>query len=106
MKIVSHVFWAAMAITVLPGCAGIATYQEVPGGLYADYKYGKDAEGPVGSKEGKSCANSILGWVGTGDASISTAAANGGITKIYTVEHEVKNILNIYATYCTVVRGD
>jgi len=100
---VSGVFGLAFLMT---GCAGIATYQEVPAGLYADYKYGKDAEGPVGSKEGQACATSILGWFGTGDASIITAANNGGITKVYSVDHKVKNILNVYAEYCTVVHGE
>jgi hypothetical protein len=88
------------------GCAGVATYQEVPGGLYADYKIARDAEGSLGSKEGRSCAQSILGWIATGDASIPAAANNGGITKVSTVDRHVKNILNIYAEYCTVVHGD
>ncbi len=100
-------FWGGVAlIFMLIGCAGIATYNEVPGALYADYTMGRDAEGAVGSKEGRACATSILGWVATGDASIKTAAANGSITNIYSVEREVKNIFNIHATYCTVVRGD
>lgn len=100
---VSAVFGLAFLMT---GCAGIGTYQEVPGGLYADYKFGKDAEGPVGTKEGESCATSILGWFGTGDASIPAAATNGGISKVYTIDHKVKNILNVYAKYCTVVHGE
>jgi hypothetical protein len=100
---ISGAFGLAVLMT---GCAGIATYQEVPAGLYADYKYGKDAEGPIGNKKGKSCATSILGWFGTGDASIAAAANNGGITKVYTVDHKVTNILNVYAQYCTVVHGE
>lgn len=106
MKQTMHFYWVIAAIYLLSGCAGIATYQEVPGGLYANYKMGRDAEGAIGSKVGRACATSILGWVATGDASISAAAANGGISKVNSVDREAKNILNVYATYCTVVHGD
>jgi len=41
-----------------------------------------------------------------GDASISAAAANGGITKIHHVDQETLNILGIYARYMTVVHGE
>ena len=88
------------------GCAGAPTMQEVPGAIYANYQMGKDAEGSVGTKEGRACATSILGWVATGDASIKTAAANGGISKVTSVERESKNIIGVHATYCTVVRGE
>jgi TRL-like protein family len=42
----------------------------------------------------------------TGDASISAAASNGGITKIHHVDHETMNILGIYAKYTTIVYGE
>jgi TRL-like protein family len=42
----------------------------------------------------------------TGDASISAAARNGGITKIHHVDHETMNILGIYAKYTTIVHGE
>lgn len=60
----------------------------------------------VSSKTGKSCASSILGVVGTGDASIMAAAKAGGITKVASVDSENSNILGIYATNCTVVSGE
>src|SRR5262245_18304419 len=41
-----------------------------------------------------------------GDASISAAARNGGITTIHHVDHETLNILGIYARYVTVVHGE
>ena len=58
------------------------------------------------SKVGKATATSVLGLVATGDSSIKTAAANGGITKIKYVDYEVENILGIYGKYTTVVYGD
>ncbi|PYN11407.1 MAG: protein trl [Candidatus Rokuibacteriota bacterium] len=42
----------------------------------------------------------------TGDASISAAAKNGGITRIHHVDHETMNILGFYAKYTTIVYGE
>ena len=58
------------------------------------------------SKVGKATSTSILGLVATGDASIKTAASNGGIKKIKYVDYEVNKILGIYGQYTTVVYGD
>jgi len=41
-----------------------------------------------------------------GDASISTAAQNGGINQIHHIDHETLNILGIYARYTTIVYGE
>ena len=57
-------------------------------------------------KVGVSECTSILALVAMGDASIEAAARNGGITKIHSVDWEAKNILGIYGTYRTVVRGE
>lgn len=58
------------------------------------------------SKVGKATANSYLALIATGDASIETAAKNGGITEIKYVDYSVKNILGIIGEYTTVVYGD
>jgi hypothetical protein len=42
----------------------------------------------------------------TGDASISEAARNGGITRIHHVDQETTNILGLYAKYVTIVYGE
>jgi hypothetical protein len=57
-------------------------------------------------KTSKACAQSILGLVAFGDASIETAKATGGITKVATVDHETLNILFIFGQYCAVVTGE
>ncbi|MBE9541537.1 MAG: hypothetical protein KAS98_11745 [Deltaproteobacteria bacterium] len=41
-----------------------------------------------------------------GNSSIATAAENGGITKITSVDTEIKSILFVYIEYKTVVRGE
>ena len=58
------------------------------------------------SKVGTAKATSILGMVATGDCSIKTAAANGGIKTIKYVDYDAKNTLGIYGEYTTTVYGD
>ena len=92
----------------LTGCAGIAfSGQGVPMAfLYADATVGKQAtNNNIGKKKGEACATSILGLVTTGDASIRAAADAGGIKELSAVDHSIKNILGIVATYCTIVSG-
>lgn len=77
------------------------------GTLYLDATAGEAATSNSGaSKSGEACASSILGLVGTGDASIDAAAKNAGITRIAYVDGKSTNILGIYATYCTIVHGE
>jgi len=70
-----------------------------------------DEKGPVsmgadtGTKVGKSKAEGIL-VVGYGDASISAAMKDGGITKVHHVDREILNVLGIYARSETIVYGE
>ena len=48
----------------------------------------------------------ILGIIATGDASISTAASNGGVKKISHIDAHKKSILGIFATYEVFVYGE
>ena len=59
-----------------------------------------------GEKVGKSSYRMIFGFIlDGGDASIRSAAENGGITKISTVDQKVESSLFI-TTYSTVVTGE
>jgi hypothetical protein len=58
-----------------------------------------------GSKMGQATSTGILGFAG-GDASINTAAANGGITKISHVDYHTTGLLGIYAKTVVTVYGD
>jgi hypothetical protein len=68
---------------------------------------GPVAVGPAAgsSKVGRSEAWGILVFA-TGDASISAAMRNGGITRIHHVDHETSSFLGVYATYTTIVYGE
>ena len=60
----------------------------------------------VGSKVGTSTATGYLGALFfDADASIRTAAANGGITKISTVDIKIGSLFNIITTYECIVTG-
>lgn len=62
---------------------------------------------PVGSKVGRATATGYLGVLFFGaDASIRTAAKNGGITKISTVDIKHTSFLNLIITYETIVTGE
>ncbi len=62
---------------------------------------------PVGSKVGTAEATIYLGiFTFDQDASIRTAAKNGGITKISTVDIRRKDVLGIVLTYETIVTGE
>jgi hypothetical protein len=89
---------------LLSGCAAVRT--PVSGCLYLDVKDGSAVSSASPSKMGSAQATTILGWVGTGDASISAAAKAGGISKIAYVDYKSTNILGIFGTYTTVVYGE
>ena len=55
---------------------------------------------------GRSCAYSILVWVAFGDASINTAKNAGQIKQVASVDYDTFNLLGVYGSYCTIVRGN
>jgi hypothetical protein len=64
-------------------------------------------DNPVGSKVGTASATGYLAvlYFG-GDASIRTAAKNGGISKISTVDLKRTSLLGIVETYECIVTGE
>lgn len=88
----------------LAGCISVGT--PAVGVLMTNVTWDGDAEGAMGSREGRACARSIFGLVADGDASIKAAAANGGITRVTRVDHHTNNLLGIIGEYCTIVGGD
>ena len=89
----------------LAACGQIVA-SPMAGTTFNETKYGNIATAETATtKEGKACGTSILGWVAQGDASIVAAKANGGITKVTSVDHSAKNILGIFGEWCTIVKG-
>jgi hypothetical protein len=88
----------------LAGCMPVAS--PMTGIIYTEVKYGMIATtATAATKEGKACGQTILGWVATGDASVSAAKAAGGITTVSHIDHTAKNILGIIGEWCTIVKG-
>jgi len=62
---------------------------------------------PVGGKVGKSSGNCYMGWLCLNvDASIMTAAKNGGISKISTVDYKYSDMVGIIQTHECIVTGE
>ncbi len=103
-KSIGYVMLLVMIGFIVSGCATAipagALYTEVgfPSGVGSgDMQY---------SKVGKATSNSYFGLIATGDATITAAAQNGGITKIKYVDYKSRNILGIMGEYTTYVYGD
>jgi hypothetical protein len=90
-------------LSLTTGCISVAT--PAVGVLFTDVAWDGDAEGSVGTKEGRACANTILGLIATGDASIAAAARAGGITNVTRVDRHTTNLLGLMGEYCTIVGG-
>jgi len=104
MRKISFLILVLFVAVMLNGCASPFPY----GILYTEIK-APVAAGDGGmsySKVGVSKATSVLGLIATGDCSIKTAAANGGIKTIKYVDYDAKNTLGIYGEYTTTVYGD
>ncbi len=93
----------------LSGCMIVDS--PIKGVLGTEVIWGDIATGETGSpapsalKEGKACADSILGLLARGDASVRAAKQNGNIKEVMSVDHSARNFLNIVGEWCTIVRG-
>jgi len=95
------------AIVVLFSSCGAYVASPLTGFMYTDVKAPLAVTSNQGSsKVGSAEAQSILGIVATGDASIDAAARAGGITKIHHVDYHATSILGIIATFKVVVYGE
>lgn len=94
------------ALLLLTGCA-YPWASPLLGGVYTGVEGHQSATAnPVGTKHGEACAFSILGLVAIGDATATTAARNGNITKVGLVDTDMMGVLGIFARHCTVVHGE
>jgi hypothetical protein len=103
-KQVQRLILAATCAAVLGGCA--IAHGPVVAPVTWEEK-GPVSAGPAAgsAKVGTADAWGILVFA-TGDASISAAMQNGGITRVHHVDHRTTNIFGIYAKYTTIVYGE
>jgi TRL (tRNA-associated locus)-like protein len=94
----------SLGVILLTGCQPVAS--PLMGIIFNDTKFGYIATtNAAAPKEGKACAQTILGLVATGDASISAAKAAGGITEVAHIDYSAHSILGVVADFCTIVKG-
>jgi hypothetical protein len=97
----------AMSLVVgLSGCMIVES--PIRGVVGTEVIWGDVATGKVSPddmKQGKACAESILGLMARGDASVRAAKANGGITEVFTIDHSARNFFGVVGEWCTLVRG-
>ncbi len=97
----------ALGLAAVTGCVGpMGPVGGVGGFVYTD------VSGPVGAtsntagtKMGQATSTGII-CVATGDSSIKTAAANGGITKISHVDYHTTSVLGLYTKTTVTVYGE
>lgn len=95
--------FAVVALGLTTGCMGVAS--PVAGWLYTDsVQWDGSGRNDIGTLEGRACAQSFFAIYARGDASVKTAAANGGISNVMSIDHESSWLL-FFGEYCTIVRG-
>lgn len=93
-------------LVVLASVSGCSTSPVTAAVNFAKWDGAISNPGISSQKHGEACAQSILGLVAFGDASIETAKKNAGITKVATVDHATINVLYFFGQYCTEVYGE
>lgn len=94
---------AISATVMLTGCA--TGLSPVGTGLVTDVKGPIMATSEKGTKKGEACANTILGLVNSGDASIEAAKAAGGITVVASADYHTKGFYPFFGNTCVTVTG-
>ncbi len=111
MRAITRYLAILACCSVTTACAGIygAPVVPPPGFLFSRFAAPLDIDAQdtkPGSKVGRSSSQSILGLVAEGDASISAAAKQGGISTIRHVDYEFENYLGVFSRFTIVVYGD
>jgi len=103
----SFIFVGAVVMASLLSSCAVSSVAPVVGSIYTDVKAPLAVTSNTGaSKVGTAYAESILGIIATGDASIEAAARQGGIQSIRHVDYKATSILGLYAKYTVYVYGE
>ena len=107
MKLCGILLVVAIGAFCLSGCV-MPMNTPVYGGLITSDVQGPVAVGDNGVKCEKTGIAEATGIIlfSSGDASISAAMKNGGITKIHHVDCKTFSVLGLYARYTTIVHGE
>ena len=99
-------FFGSLTVICFSGCLS-APFQP-PSGMVSVTKAPLSLEGrwDVGAKSGEASSFSVLGLYASGDCSISAAARNGGLKKIYYVDYEYFNVIGIWQKATVIAHGE
>ena len=103
-KMANRVILAPLCASLLGGCVFASGPVMAPLAINMSGPVSAGAA-PTSPKTGRAEAWGIV-FFATGDASISTAMQNGGITRVHHVDHETLNLLGWFAKYTTIVYGE
>lgn len=99
-----------LSLLLTAGCGGYFAPVMPPSGLaFTAIKAPIDTDAdktPVASKSGESSSFSIFLLFAFGDASVNSAAENGGLTTIDQVDYSYLNILGLFQSFTTIVHGE
>ena len=95
---------AVASATLLTGCAAGPTPVGI--GLITDVKGPILATEKSGTKKGTSCANTIIGLINKGDASIEAAKAAGNIKVVASADYHTKGFYPFIGETCVTVTGE
>lgn len=98
------VLFGSAMVALLSGCQP-GGYTPTGLGLFTDVSGPITATSVVATKEGRACAETLLGLVNKGDASITAAKKDGGITVVSTVDFHSKGFYPFVGETCTIVTG-
>lgn len=107
-----RVFLALVCVGAL-FCTGCVSYfapvMPPQGGLFTSISAPLDTDvdsTPASYSMGKSSAVCILGLFAFGDASVTSAARNGGLERIHHVDYSYLNVLFLYQDFTTKAYGE
>jgi len=94
------------AVAMLSGCA--TATMPVTGLMYGNVKAPLTATAAPeqATRVGRASVRSVLGLLASRDASIHTAARNGGIREIHYVDYESQNFFGVLSEFTVVVYGN
>lgn len=91
------------------GCAYWAPVMPPQGLLFTSIKAPLDTDAdsnPVGTKVGSASTTNILGLIAFGDASITSAARNGNLTKVEHIDYEFTNVFFLVQRFTVNAYGE
>ncbi len=104
-KRIGRTLLIALAAALLCGSLGCVGAQGPTFGLWSDVKGPLHGGRGKVTKTGEACSLHYAGVYATGDASIETAAKNGGITNVVSADYHMTNQI-VMGKFCTIVRGN